>query len=84
MKEILETYINTIKKIIENDNIIFTDLDENPYIKKEDVINIILNYILKSICGRISSEKPLPLDDVFKIQKYNKARKFRYSKGIDR
>ena len=68
MKEILETYINTIKKIIENDNIIFTDLDENPYIKKEDVINIILNYILKSICGRISSEKPLPLDDVFKIR----------------
>jgi len=68
MKEILETYMNTIKKIIENDNIFFTDLDENSNIKKEELLNKILDYILKTICGQISFEKPLPLDDVFKIR----------------
>ena len=68
MKEILETYMNTIKKIIENDNIFFTDSDENSNIKKEELLNKILDYILKTICGQISSEKPLPLDDVFKIR----------------
>ena len=68
IKEILETYINTIKNIIEEDNLIFLDYNEYSENEKEEIINIIWNYILKSICEPISSEMPLLVDDAFKIR----------------
>ena len=68
IKEILETYINTIKKVIENNNLIFPDYNEYSDNEKKEIIKFIWNYILKSICDPISSKKPPTLDNLFKIR----------------
>ena len=68
IKEILDTYMGIIKQILESDteiNLIFDFFNDN---KKDEVINTIWNYILKSICDPISSEEPLVIDNAFKIR----------------
>ena len=60
IKEILEVYMDIIKKKYENNNII--DNTQN------EMINIIWNYILKSIYAPIKIEDQLSLDNIFKLR----------------
>ena len=68
IKEILEVYMNIIKHNIENDNYIFSKDLINDKIIENKIINIIWNYILKSVCDPISIAKPLFLDNIFKVR----------------
>ena len=68
IKEILDTYMNYIKEILESDNEIISVFDFFSNNKKDEILNTIWNYILKSICDPISSEEPLFLDNIFKVR----------------
>ena len=68
IKEILDTYMNYIKEILESDTEIISVFDFFSNNKKDEILNTIWNYILKSICDPISSEEPLFLDNIFKVR----------------
>ena len=69
IKEILEAYMSLIKKKIENNNFIFSkDSKDDKKTIENKIINIIWNYILKSVCDPINIAKPLFFDNIFKVR----------------